>query len=60
VPSVDSTEVGYRYPAVETIAKAVGMSERQTQRVIWDLVRRTRLFHHNRGGTYSAKWLLLR
>ena len=47
------------YPSKAYIAKATGMSARQVQRVIQDLVTRkevVRLYHHGEQSTYSVAW----
>ena len=51
------------YPSMDYIAKSAGLSERQAQRIVKDLVSRkevVRLFHHHKTSTYSAKWATAR
>jgi DNA-binding MarR family transcriptional regulator len=51
------------YPSIRYIAESSGMSDRQVQRVVKDLVKRkliTRLFHPHKTSTYSAAWATAR
>lgn len=51
------------YPSIAYIARLAGMSDRQTQRVINDLVVRgevKRLYHPHQTSTYSAAWATAR